>query len=175
MIQNNDDSLILVVLAMVDLDHHISLCDIQRRTGIPRSTASRILRLDRLHLYHIVLIQALMPDDFRSILNFCNWAQARIREDPEFFRYIMFSNEARFHGNGQLNRHNSHYWSVQNSHWVRHIDNQHRWSLVVWSGIVNGYLIGPYFFDGNGATYLDFPQNELPELLTNVDFETRRR
>ena len=118
-----------------------------------------------------------MPDDFRRRLNFCNWAQARIREDPEFFRYEMFSDEATFHGNRQVNRHSSHYWSIHNPNWVRPIDNQHRWSLVVWCGIVNGYLIGPYFFDGNvnGAAYLDFLQNELPELLTDVDLETRRR
>lgn len=177
MVQNYDDPRILVVLAMVDLDPHISLRDIQRRTGIPKSTAGRILRLHRFHPYHITLTQALMPDDPRRRLEFCNWAQARIREVPDFFRYVMFSDEATFHGDGQLNRHNSHYWSVQNPHWVRHLDHQHRWSLVVWCGIVNGYLIGPYFFDGNvnGAAYLHFLQNELPRLLEDVDLETRRR
>lgn len=43
--------------------------------------------------------------------------------------------------------------------------------------IVNGYLIGPYFFDGNvnNAIYFDFLQNELTELLDYVDLETRRR
>ena len=89
----------------------------------------------------------------------------------------MFSDEATFHGDGQVNRHNSHYWSVQNPHWVRHLDHQHRWSLVVWCDIVNGYLTGPYFFDGNvnGAAYLHFLQNELPRLLEDVDLETRRR
>lgn len=79
MTQNNDDPRIVVVLAMVDLDHHISLREIQRRIGIPRSTASRILRLHRFHPYHITLTQALVPDDARRRLNFCNWAQARIR------------------------------------------------------------------------------------------------
>ncbi|KYN14611.1 hypothetical protein ALC57_13185 [Trachymyrmex cornetzi] len=44
------------------------------------------------------------------------------------------------------------------------IDNQHRWSLNTWCGIVNGYLIGPYFFDNrlSGETYLSFLQNKLP-------------
>ena len=88
----------------------------------------------------------------------------------------MFSDEATFYGNGQLNWHNSHYWSIHNPNWVHYVDNQHRWS-VVWCGIMNGCLIGPYFSDGNvnGAAYLNFLQNELPELLTNVDLETRRR
>jgi len=29
-----------------------------------------------------------------------------IREDPTFFHYVLFSDEALFHNNGQLNRHN---------------------------------------------------------------------
>lgn len=57
------------------------------------------------------------------------------------------------------------------------IDIQHtrRWSLVVWHGIV--HFIGPYFFYGNvnGVTYFDFLKNELPELLDNVNLETRWR
>ena len=126
MVPNNDDPRILVDLAMVNLYPHISLRNIHRHTGIPRPTDSRILRLHRSHPYHITLPQALMPHDFRRRLNFCNWVQARIREDPEFFRYLMFSDEATFHGNGQLNRQNSHYWSIHNPNWLRHVDNQHR-------------------------------------------------
>jgi len=32
---------------------------------------------------------------------------------------------------------------------MREGDRQHRWSVIVWYEIVNGYLIGLYFFDGN--------------------------
>lgn len=34
----------------------------------------------------------------------------------------MFSDEAGFRSTGQLNRHNCHYWSVVNPHWVREVD-----------------------------------------------------
>jgi len=33
-----------------------------------------------------------------------------------FFRFVLFD-EVTFHNTGQLNRHNSHYWSVENPHW----------------------------------------------------------
>jgi len=57
------------------------------------------------------------------------------------------------------------------------VDNQHRWSLNTWCGIVNGYLIGPYIFDNrlNGETYLSFLQNKLSELLEEVDLATRQK
>lgn len=100
-----------------------------------------------------------------------------LRQDQQFFRFVMFSDEATFHSTGQLNRHNSHYWSHDNPHWHRVVDHQHRWSLIVWCGIVNGYLIGPFFFDGNvnSANYLHFLEHELPLLLENVDLATRQR
>lgn len=172
-----NDPRVLVMLAMVNLDSHISLRQIEVQSGIPRSTAQRILRLHNFHPYHIALTQGLFPHDFQRRLAFCNWAQAMLRQDPEFFRYVMFSDEATFHNTGQLNRHNCHYWSVENPHWFREVDHQQRWSLIVWCGIVNGYLIGPYFFEGNvnSARYLHFLRHELPDLLANVDLQTRQR
>ncbi|EZA48045.1 hypothetical protein X777_14421, partial [Ooceraea biroi] len=94
-----------------------------------------------------------------------------------FLNFVLFSDEATFHSTGQLNRHNCHYWSVANPHWYRRIDFQHQWRLNVWCGIVNGYLIGPYFIEEtlNSEVYLHFLRNELPILLENVDLDTRQR
>ncbi|OXU20114.1 hypothetical protein TSAR_016501 [Trichomalopsis sarcophagae] len=57
----------------------------------------------------------------------------------------MFSDESTFNSIGHLNRHNSHYWFAINPYWMQQIDNQHRWNINVWCGIINGNLIGPYF------------------------------
>ena len=48
---------------------------------------------------------------------------------------------------------------------------------MVWRGIVNGNLIGPYCFDGNvdRHTYLELLRDYLPGLLENVDLATRQR
>ncbi|EFN72522.1 Transposable element Tc3 transposase, partial [Camponotus floridanus] len=64
-----------------------------------------------------------------------------------------------------------------NPHWHRAVDRQHRWSLMVWCGIVNGYLVGPYFFEQNvdRNSYLELIRDRLPVLLEDVDLETRRR
>ncbi|OXU18253.1 hypothetical protein TSAR_005806 [Trichomalopsis sarcophagae] len=57
-------------------------------------------------------------------------------------------NESTFTNTGELKRHNCHYWSDEDPHWFRPIDNQHRWSVMVWCGIINGYLIdeNPHWF-----------------------------
>lgn len=174
---NRNDPRVLVVLAMVNLDPHISTRQIQEQSGIPRETARRILKVHRFHPYHITLHQELMPRDFERRLEFCHWARESLQNDPNFFRYVMFSDEATFQNTGELNRHNCHYWSAQNPHWTRVFDHQHRWSLVTWCGIVNGFLIGPYFFYGNvnRQRYLHFLRNELPNFLADIDLQTRAR
>ncbi|CAH0382002.1 unnamed protein product [Bemisia tabaci] len=82
----------------------------------------------------------------------------------------MFSDEATFKSNGEVNRHNCHYWAADNPHWLQPVDNQNVWKLNVWCGIIGNYIIGPYFFDGTvtGEVYLDFIENQLPGLLENV-------
>ncbi|EZA50283.1 hypothetical protein X777_11294 [Ooceraea biroi] len=121
-VSERDDPRVLVVLAMLNLNPHISVRQIERQSGIPKSTIQRIIALHGFHPYHITLTQCLMPNDFQRRLAFCNWSQTIILHDPDFFRYVMFSDEATFHNNGQLNRHNSHYWSVENPHWYREVD-----------------------------------------------------
>lgn len=140
------DNRVVVILAMIHLNPHISSRQIERQVGIPRQTALKIVKKRKYHAYHITLTQALTPADFLARVQFCEWALQRIQEDPTFFNYVMFSDEATFTNDGTLNRHNSHYWSDVNPHWFRSIDRQHQWSVMVWCGIVNGYLIGPFFF-----------------------------
>lgn len=158
-------------------DPHISSRRLEVSTGIPKSTILRILKARKYYAYYITLTQALLPADVDRRLEFCRWALQQIDRDPNFFRFVMFSDEATFKNTGELNRHNCHYWSDTNPHWHRAIDNQWRWSLHVWCGIVNGYLVGPFFFERtvNANTYLDLLTDQLPHLLENIHLETRRR
>jgi len=71
-----------------------------------------------------------------------------------FFRFVLFSNKAIFHKSGQLNQHKSHYWSVKNPHWYQKLIIA---GVSLYGGILNGNLIGPYFFENvNGNNYLHF-------------------
>jgi len=168
-----NDNRVVTILALIHLNPHYSSRQIVRELGIPKSTVLRILHAQRYHAYHISLTQELTLRQFAERFQFCHWAV----QNPELFTFVMFSDEATFKNTGELNRHNSHYWSDVNPHWHRGVDNQHRWSLNVWCGIVNGYLIGPYFFDGNvnQHNFLELLRDHLTGLLEDVDLETRRR
>ncbi|KAJ8938076.1 hypothetical protein NQ318_006346 [Aromia moschata] len=61
---------------------------------------------------------------------------------------ILWSDESRFHNNGIVNKHNAHYWSNQNPHWMTETRFQTVWGTNVWCGMFNGHLIGPHFFEG---------------------------
>lgn len=174
---DENDNRVVTILGLIHLDPHVSSRTLAQVTGIPRTTILRILKNVKYRPYHITLTQALTPNDMRLRIGFCEWAQARLVDDPRFFEYVMFSDEACFQSSGHLNRHNSHYWSDVNPHWYRGIDNQHRWSVNVWCGIVNGHLVGPHFFNGTltGPRFLEFLTDHLPGLLEDLDLHTRQR
>jgi len=153
---------------MIHLDPYISSHQIGRKTSISQSTVKRILNTRRYHAYHITLTQQLIPNDMVLCGRFYRWALQMIWQDHHFFRYVLFSDESTFKNIEELNRHNCHYWSNVNPHWFRSVDNQNRWSLMVWCGIVNDYLIGPYSFfeeNVNRVNFLELLRDILPELL----------
>ncbi|EZA55151.1 hypothetical protein X777_05281 [Ooceraea biroi] len=88
---------------MVHLNPHVSLREIERTVGIPRSTASRYLKAAKYHPYHITLNQALTENDHRERLLLCRWATQQLLHDGDFLKYVLFSNEATFHSHGTLN------------------------------------------------------------------------
>jgi len=53
--------------------------------------------------------QDVIENDMGLRRQFYRWVLRMIREDPTFFQYVLFSDEASFHNNGQLNRYNCHY------------------------------------------------------------------
>ena len=176
-LRNNNDPRFLAILGMVHLNPHISTRQIERELGIPRSTVHRMLQSIRYRPYHITLVQELSENDCRLRVEFCRWALDALEQDPDFFWYVCFGDEATFNSNGSLNRHNCHYWSPVNPYWYRQVLNQHRWSLHVWVGICNGQIIGPHFFERtiNGEMYLDFLQNHFPGYLEDIPINVRQR
>ncbi|KAJ8935459.1 hypothetical protein NQ318_021705 [Aromia moschata] len=65
-----------------------------------------------------------------------------------FFHHVLWTDESRFVSNGKPNRKNEHFWATENPHFVNPIDNQGHFGINVWCGIINGHLIGPYFYEG---------------------------
>nr|CAH7733872.1 unnamed protein product [Callosobruchus chinensis] len=75
-----------------------------------------------------------------------------------------------------MNMHNYHEWHVENPHLTRQDRSQYRFKVNMWTGILNGQIIGPFELPDalNGEVYLDFLQNHLPSLLKDLPLNNRR-
>lgn len=167
---------VVAVLAAVAHNPHASTREIARDSGLSLGSVWNILQRHNYHPYHVSLHQELHGVDFQNRLTFCQWAREQIQQNPNFFRYVLFSDEACFTNHGTVNRHNTHYWSVENPHWLRQVEHQRPWSVNVWCGILGNKLIGPHIIEGNlnGEMYRNILENEMPTLLEDVSLEVRQ-
>ncbi|XP_018396215.1 PREDICTED: uncharacterized protein LOC108774573 [Cyphomyrmex costatus] len=97
-------------------------------------------------------------------------------KDDMFAIKILFTDEATFTNNGQVNLRNMHYWSVENSHWMREVDKQRPWSINVWASILNDKIIDLHFIDGplNSRKYAQILTEILPLLLEDLPLNVRQ-
>lgn len=165
------------VMQRIVEDPHISVRKIKNEIGVSKSSVHRIIQKNKFHPYHIQLLQEIDETDKLNRRQFCEWINNQIEIQPTFSRFILFTDEATFHKNGYVNRHNFHYYDDSNPHFSRPVDHQHRWSLNVWAGILDKKIIGPYFFDRNitGEIYLHFLRNDLENYLDDLPLNTVRR
>ncbi|KAE8747084.1 hypothetical protein FOCC_FOCC006222 [Frankliniella occidentalis] len=143
--------------------------------GMSKTTIQRILADEKFHPFKLVLNQGLRVGDPPRRMEYSQWLVDR--PEPEAFAgRVLWSDECIFDNKANVNRHNMHYWSDVNPHWMRTVDFQDQWSINCWGGVLGEQVIGPHFFDGrlNGAGYLAFLQNDLPDLLAEVPLALRR-
>lgn len=164
------------ILHQVEENPAASTRGISRATAVSRHVVWRTLRENLLHPYHIQRVQFLEETDFPRRMQFCQWLLRRHGEDLEFASNILFTDEANFSRRGVMNYHNYHHWAEENPHITRNARFQQEFSLNVWAGICSNRLIGPYILPARlaGATFLDFLENVLPDLLEDLPLGLRR-
>ncbi|KZC08660.1 hypothetical protein WN55_11277 [Dufourea novaeangliae] len=162
------------ILAAITLNPQISQRKLAQTSHMSRSSIQRILKQQKYHPHHLILTQELSMADYDHRVTFCEWLQGVMEID--FFCKILFSDEATFMNSGHVNKHNLHYWAVENPYWMRSVPFQHQWSLNVWCGIIEDFVIGPYFFNETvkSESYCDLLKNHLPALLEHVPLHIRR-
>lgn len=165
----NEENELAIALSVTE-DPTLSVRAISQNLNIRKSSVGKSLQSQKFHPYHLQLHQELTERDFANRVSFCQWAQQRIRENPLFFKFVLFSDESTFHRNGFVNRHNFHFYAMENPRAVQVANYQHRWSLNVWGGILHNYVIGPYFFEQSltGNLFWRFLQEQLPGLIAHV-------
>ena len=128
----------------------------------PPTTVWQIVR-KRLAMkpYKLQVAQAITAADKQKHKQFCVDMQEKLEED-EFNGRLVFSDEATFHLNGKVNRHNVRIWGTENSHAT--IEHERDSSKVnVFCAISKNHVHGPFFFERNvtGDVYLHMLQNWL--------------
>lgn len=99
-----------MVLHTMNDNPHTSINRTSLITGVPASTTQRIMKDSGLFPYKMTIMQELTPLDFVSRLEMCQFFRTRFQTDPNFQRKIIFTDEALFHVNGTVNRHNFRYF-----------------------------------------------------------------
>lgn len=112
-------------------------------------TTWRILRMDL--GYKIVLTQELRPTDHRLRRGLAGWALEQLERDAYFRKKINYSDEAHFSMNGFDNEQNMRYWAEKNPQVIQQ-KSMHPQKITVWCCLWPGGILGPYFFEEDGAT-----------------------
>lgn len=165
----NPDIAVEVIQSFVE-EPHTSIRKASQAHDISRRSIQRILKTAQFHPFKIKLVQELLEDDFDRRLEFCETFMEMIDEDPHLLDRVVFSDEATFFLNGNVNRHNFRYWSDENPHWTSESKTQYPEKLNVWAGIMGNQVIGPFFIEGNltAAKYLDLLRDHIVPSILNI-------
>lgn len=137
-----------MVAETVSTDSKTTIAQLAKKRSLSKSSVRRILKEKKFRMFKEKRLQLLKPSDYDERVRFCNWFLQH--GDVEL---TMFSDEAVFYLNGSLKRH---HWSITNPHAYTADRTQDRTKVIVWAGILNTKIIGPYFFEGsiNGMSLL---------------------
>lgn len=126
---NND-----AVMDAVQKDPTVSTRRLSAELDISQTTVCRILKKNEMHPYKPIYSQFLCDGDEDRRLQFCEQMQNKFAQDPAFLRKMTFSDECVFSLNGNVNKHNVHYWCSENPH-TRICNTGKSISLTVWACI----------------------------------------
>jgi hypothetical protein len=114
------------------------------------------------HPYKIMIVQKLLPSDFVQHRLFCERMLEIIASDDII---LTMSDEAHFHLDGYVNKQNYRFWAAENPREL-HQRPLHTAKVSVWCGILRVGIVGPYFFEGGGAT-VTVTSERYVEMLCN--------
>lgn len=142
-----------------------------QQLNVSRTSLMRILRKDlAMKPYKVQLVQQLKPVDHPNRLHFANWAENCLADDAEFYRKIIFSDEAHFHLGGYVNKQNCRIWGTENPHVV--VEKPiHPQRVTVWCGFWSGGIIGPFFFENEEGASVTVNGEHYRAMLSDFFFE----
>lgn len=101
----------------------------------------RVVKANGLYPCKYQKVQGLILQDLQRRINFSNTILHRHIQDPNILRRILYTDECTFTLKGMFNSKNYVEWRDQNPFNVRATKHQWRWSINVWAGIIDQYLV----------------------------------
>jgi hypothetical protein len=132
----------LNVLQCIQKSPEKSTRKISQECGMAQRSVIRILKNCKLRPYKERQLQELLSNDPDRRLQFCGWYL-----DQVDVWQTVFTDEAIFHLNGWFTK--KLYWATENPRKFVASRTLHSPKVMVWAGIFQAHLIGPYFFDSN--------------------------
>ncbi|GFX97003.1 putative DD41D transposase [Trichonephila clavipes] len=109
---------------------------------------------------------AIHQNDHQARGRFVEWAQNEIAVVPDFYKRILFSDEAHFWLKGYVNKQNCRIWSEDNPQ-VYVETPLHPEKLTVWCALWAGGIIGPYFFKNDEGHNVTVNGDRYRAMITN--------
>lgn len=164
------------ILDAVQLSPSTSSRRLSLRLDVSSTSIWRTLREQQLYPYHVTPVQELLPHDYNKRRHFSQWLIRKCTRDPNFLSRMLVTDESCFTRNGITNYRNTHTWDDENPHTTATTHYQHTFSLNVWCGLLGDNLVGPFFLPPrlSGVSYLQFLQDNLPELLQDIPIANRQ-
>ena len=118
-----------------------------------------ILKQEHFYPYKLQILHKLSEDDPDRRLEMCNW----LLKNRFLCRDILFSDEANFYVNGEVNKQNYQYYSQSNQHWTEASIEHSSVKIMVWCGLWRKHVLDPFFLSSNltGEAYLQMLQDDL--------------
>ena len=151
---------------------HRSLRSVSRSMGISHESVRRILANERWHPYKMITVKKLFDSDNGFRPQFAEAELKRQSKSSSHLEFLTFSDEAHFHLDGLVHRHNFRYWAPNNPNWVTEIP-LHSPKTTVWAAIGRQGLFGPFFFSEtvNSDRYLTMLKCQFWPLLKQRSLE----
>jgi len=168
-VTNNEEFEYNVLLHITE-NKELSIRSLARILNCNRSKIARVLKKYKYKPFKKHYHQELFPRDLNSRIEFCENMMDRIHRNPNFLRYICFSDESTFYVKNNPNRQNDRVWDVINPHAIEENQTQYQIKCNVWLGIISRFLIGPFFIGQiNQESYLNLLQEQVgPALLEKL-------
>lgn len=148
----------------------------EKELGISQTRIVSVLKKHKYKAYRTRKVNKLYPADAHRRLEFCRWYLRKIRQNPNFGRNVIWTDEARISSDGIYNRYNSYYWSDINPHQTVEPLRQGKFGFNVWVAIYNNRIIAYHIYDDNlnGALYRDILEENL-EFLDDLPLIERQQ